>query len=79
MNSVIFPNPVNDRLTVEIPKNEKGDYMISIIDLNGKILMKENYTQVGEIEINTTSLKNSFYIIEIEFENKTYRQKFIKK
>ncbi|PID94750.1 MAG: hypothetical protein CSA95_02320 [Bacteroidetes bacterium] len=74
----IFPNPVNDRLTVEIPKKEIGDYMISIIDIHGKILIKENYNQFGKIEINTTSLKNSFYIIQIEFGNKIYRQKFIK-
>ncbi len=74
----LFPNPVNDRLTVLIPSNEKGDYIISIIDLNGKILMKEKYTQVGEIEINTSSLKNNLYLLQIEFGNKTYRQKFMK-
>ncbi|MFW5751965.1 MAG: T9SS type A sorting domain-containing protein [bacterium] len=74
----IFPNPVNDRLTVHIPCNEKGDYTISIIDLNGKILMKEIFTKNGEIEINTTSLKNNLYLLQIEVGNKTYRQKFIK-
>ncbi len=74
----LFPNPVKDKLKVEIPKNESGNYVISIFDTFGKILMKENFNQDGTIEINTTSLINSLYIMEIEFENKTYRQKFIK-
>lgn len=74
----LFPNPVKDKLKVEIPKNESGNCMISIFNLFGTKLMAESFNQDGTIEIITTSLRNSFYIIEIEFENKTYRQKFIK-
>ncbi|MFP4469819.1 MAG: hypothetical protein ACLFPE_04015 [Bacteroidales bacterium] len=48
-------------------------------DMYGKMLMKENFSREGTVEINTASLENSIYISEIECENKTVRQKFMKK
>lgn len=74
----VFPNPVKDKLRIEIPKNESGNYVISIFNLFGKVIANKIYNQAGIIEINTTSVKNSFYILQIEIDNKIYRQKFIK-
>ena len=74
----IFPNPVKNELRIEIPKNESGNYVISIFDLFGKTISKKTYNKTEIIEINMTSLKNSFYILQIEFDNKIYRQKFVK-
>lgn len=74
----IFPNPVKNVLRIEIPTNEIGDYKITIVDLFGEIIMSRIYELRKTIEINTTSLKNTFYILQVEVNNKIYRRKFIK-
>lgn len=74
----IFPNPVKNELRIEIPTNEIGNYKITIVDLFGKIIMSKIYEHRKTIEINTTSLKSTFYILQVEINNKIYRQKFIK-
>jgi len=74
----VFPNPVKDRLIIEITESELKNYTISMVNLFGKVLMNKNYFQSETIEINTTSLKNSIYILQIEFDRSIYRQKIIK-
>lgn len=77
-NFKIFPSPVKEKLRIEIPNNETGNINISIFDLSGKLLIQKTFNQTGEIEINVTSFEKSFYLLQIEFGKKRYRQKFIK-
>lgn len=74
----VFPNPVKNELRIEIPTNEIGNYKITIVDLFGKIIISKIYEHRKTIEINTTSLKSTFYILQVDINNKIYRQKFIK-
>ncbi len=74
----IFPNPVKNRLIIEVPITESDNYMISIFDLFGKTISKKTYNKTGIIEINLSSLKSGLYILQIEFDNKKLRQKFVK-
>ncbi len=75
----LYPNPATDRLQVELPQNESGNYAIAVFDLLGKKQVESFFNQSETVEIDISSLKNSFYVVEIRFENKTYRQTFIKR
>jgi len=75
---LIFPNPVTNELTINLPKNNDCDYTISIFDLTGKIVFKQNYESIDNTVINTSELTNSFYLMQIKLADKIYWTNFIK-
>ena len=70
----IFPNPFDDKIYVDFPS---GEFKISIYDTNGQII----FDSKGDkgLEIDTHSLRNGLYIIEIRDESNTLYQKRILK
>ena len=75
----IFPNPVNDILTIKIPGSYSKQNKVSVFDMTGKLLLYKSFGHTDIFEINTTFLEIGFYLLQIENVNNTYRQKFIKK
>ena len=71
----IFPNPVEDFLTIEKP-----DYLdiekVSVIDMNGKIVKSFNSISGP---LNVLDLKNGVYFINIETQYGVTTKKVIKK
>ncbi|MFA6129027.1 MAG: T9SS type A sorting domain-containing protein [Bacteroidales bacterium] len=65
----IFPNPVADKVQIQITGDRSGTILINIIDLSGKTLLTEtNILQPGSqvVTIETTSeLVPGIYILEI--------------
>jgi len=74
----VFPNPFYDELLIEFPDNEKGKYDISIYDLYGNLIIRSIINQTDRIEINSSTLRNSVYVIQIESNNQIFRQILIK-
>ncbi len=65
----VYPNPVNDRLTVKLDAKENAKATVVIYDLNGRIVVTENAnvtTGNNEITLNTSTLNNGFYIVELQ-------------
>lgn len=71
----IFPNPTTDYLSIEFIQNTFNE--VSILDMNGKVLIKKNLNNDGIENINTTSLTKGTYILELRGENNISRKKFI--
>ncbi len=80
-NFRLYPNPVGDFLSVELPKSNDNSVRIELLSLDGRVL----YTQTDDLQINSviainvTSLKQGLYFCHILNDNKLYTQKFIKK
>lgn len=62
----VFPNPTNGTLTILTTSNEA--YEISVLDLNGKVLLKKNILD-KTIELNVEQLKAGLYIVELKSQN----------
>jgi len=77
----LYPNPVGDFMSVELPKSNDNSVRIELLSLEGRVL----YTQSGDsqtesaITINVSSLKQGLYLCRILNDNKINTQKFIKK
>ena len=70
----IFPNPVNNILTIQIPeKTSMGN--ITITDLTGKKVLEQNNNATS---VNVENLQNGIYLFQIVSEGKTATSKFIK-
>ncbi len=73
----IFPNPVWDRLTIEIPA-DKPVSEIQILDLNGKSHLQQNVDGQVSVQLNISHLPDGVYFIQIMEENGLLSKKFIK-
>ena len=75
LNISIFPNPSQTELNVKAPNDLNGMY--SILDLNGKVLIKGNLK--GKIEkINISTLPTGSYFINFRSANSILTKSFIK-
>lgn len=71
LENKLYPNPVNSSLFI------KGEtpHHICVYDLNGKVIIQTAYTNILYVE----DLIEGIYIIELRYEHRTNRQKFIKR
>ncbi len=77
MNVSIFPNPANDRVTVQMGQGNMDS--IFIVDLKGSVLFSEENLQVNSKEIQIEALSQGIYFVSIRSANSTTIKKLIKK
>lgn len=71
----VYPNPAYDVLTVEGVSNARS---VRIVDLNGQVVSVSNVSGAKQ-EINVADLISGVYFVQIEGDNGTVLQKFVKK
>jgi hypothetical protein len=72
----VFPNPVNQILTIDSPTNEAANLLI--YDNVGKLILTK---ELGEAQkqVDVSFLKTGFYILKWVTKNETSTASFIKK
>lgn len=73
----IYPNPVNSVLTINTNKS-LGDVTITLVDLNGRLVLSKKATLLGEISLNISALQSGLYILNIKGEFINTNEKIIK-
>jgi len=73
----IYPNPVNEQLTIDLGINNDIDYLI-ITDLSGKIIRKVLTNHKPELKITVNTFKAGVYFIKVHSENEMEVVKFVK-
>lgn len=81
-NSIsLFPNPSKDEATIKLNLDNNSAVSVNVFDILGKkvITLSEKNLDKGEqkITLNTSSLKNGEYFVEIKSENKVTNIKLI--
>jgi len=71
---VIFPNPVNDLLTIQTNMN---DYQITIRDMLGRQVLTQQAN--GNVSLNTSDLTKGIYLITINTEDRLWSAEKIMK
>ena len=72
----ISPNPANETLTIEIPRN-KGNGIIEIQNSQGQLMIKTQLTN-GILHIDISSLTTGFYYVKFTNERTTVVRKLLK-
>ncbi len=72
----VYPNPVKNKLTVEIYNPQGYTHNIRIVNANGKTVYETNTTS-NKLEINRGDLPSGIYNITITGNNKVYNRKII--
>lgn len=74
----IYPNPVESLLRIDLGSKNYSEFILKIINLSGKILLKETFNQ-KEIEINLQKFQTGVYFIVIEQNAKpVYKSRILK-
>ncbi|MFK7950751.1 MAG: HYR domain-containing protein [Saprospiraceae bacterium] len=77
-----YPNPFNDKLTLEAFVPEEDEYMdVRIIDVNGKVVYTQNQiSTIGEVvqELDIPNLSNGMYILEVTTAKQVKTVKLVK-
>lgn len=61
-NFIIFPNPANDNVTLQLNNSKPGS--VKIVDLVGNIVYSE--TIAGHAKIDVAEFKNGIYFVSVE-------------
>ncbi|SFC84669.1 T9SS type A sorting domain-containing protein [Flavobacterium phragmitis] len=71
----VFPNPASDVITINFGKDIKAA-SISVSDLNGRVLLKQEYSEMNTATINVSDLKKSqLVILQINADNEISNNK----
>lgn len=74
----IYPNPVEDKLMIELEDHSNQSIKLNLFDLNGKLVWKNRMdSQTAEFEMNTFS--TGVYILKIEINGNMYSKKLFLK
>ena len=74
----LFPNPASDELTVEFISTG-GEISMSVFNLTGQNVLRVQSLAAGGINsqtINTETLSNGVYILEVQNNGESQRMKF---
>ncbi|MCB9360049.1 MAG: T9SS type A sorting domain-containing protein [Flavobacteriales bacterium] len=70
-----YPNPVANLLTVPVRKNVKGNVIVEVYDLTGKLVLTQNKVIGTEkLQINVASIANGSYVFKTTFADGTTDQ-----
>ncbi len=75
---ILYPNPTKDYLTIELRKFY-NNIELEIIDINGKVISKKQYTNLKTLKLNASTLMEGEYIIRLLFDDKETKFKILKK
>ena len=73
----IYPNPLQDHLTIELGKQLSGKNSIAIIDAAGRMLLQQEWIEQATT-IDLQHLMSGVYILRMDTDNYTISKKLIK-
>ncbi len=82
LNLAVFPNPANDKITLLLEEINKdlyaNSYHITILDINGKVLINQNQKNINNLDIEISSLKSGVYFVNVSTDSWVKTTKFVK-
>lgn len=80
-SALLFPNPANNTVTLNVDLTVEGDLNIEIYDLTGKMIMNQNHNNLYNgsysFNLNTADLTNGIYLVNINTANGSKMMKLI--
>lgn len=77
-NMMIYPNPFNGELNITLDNTDYKSVTLEIIDMNGKIILSENFSEETQIQLSTAHIQRGVYTLRIITDTKTEVFKVVK-
>lgn len=65
-NILLYPNPANDQLNVELSGFGNGNVPLELYDMGGKLVVRQIVAASGMSTIDTTPLNSGIYILRVQ-------------
>ena len=76
----VFPNPANEQLTIELPKALQEEAVLKLYNQSGAIVRRYEWPgQAQKLQVSLSGLSNGIYWLELDTEQRKYRQKVVKR
>lgn len=73
-----YPNPTKEILNIAKGNIQSESYELSIIDINGKVVLNKKYDSAKYVEqVNVSSLSKGLYLCVLNFENQAVSKKIL--
>lgn len=77
-NLVLYPNPSNSKITIELPNFEFENMDLKVIDVLGRIVYTKQIQKQSKLELDLSDYENGVYYVELRTGNYKATEKFIK-
>lgn len=74
----IYPNPTSNKLEIELQNISLSLAQVSIIDISGQVLSRQNINVSGKNEIDVSELSTGLYFLMVQDEEESWVRKFVK-
>ncbi len=75
----VYPNPVNEELTITLETVETGDWNVRITDVTGRTVMPRMEQATFPLQLNVKTLASGTYMLTLEHEGQVITKRFVKK
>ena len=77
---MLFPNPANEQVTVELELLKVSDVKVEVTSLNGQVLTTERMTEVSQaqVKLNVQDWARGIYLVKVETQTGTEIIRFVK-
>lgn len=73
---IIYPNPVKDKMNIELRSNENSEFLFELFDIKGQLLISEK--SIGNIlSVECSRLQKGIYIAKTTTSSGTYSSKIV--
>jgi len=74
----VYPNPVNDKLTIDTTGFTSATANVTVYDITGKVIYTAEQAVAGNIQVDMASYNAGLYLLAVSAGSKTITQKVIK-
>lgn len=74
----LFPNPVNDWMTIQLDEKLVKSATFRIVDLNGRLIESGSFDQQAQLGINVSNYTNGVYLFHLDTEQGEITKRFVK-
>lgn len=67
----LFPNPANSTFTIQLADQNKGNYAISVFDLQGRKVIQTEFSTTSTNQISIENLNNGMYFVNVQQGNRS--------
>jgi 1,4-alpha-glucan branching enzyme len=73
----VYPNPVSDELQINLSLNASNAAVLNVLDASGRIVMQKQLNNMSRLVVDTKSLNDGFYFIQVVNEGTVMTKSFV--
>ncbi|MGB3605853.1 DUF7619 domain-containing protein [Psychroserpens sp.] len=73
----VFPNPAKDNITIQTNQNSFGNITVSIVDIQGKLILESQISEVQRFDIDISAIQSGLYFVKLNSNGKSLIKKLI--